>query len=175
MKRIVYWLIAVGIIMSAGVILSYPSTSTSLSDSYCAFCDKKVLERQKFYEDETVIALYTHKPILPGHCLIIPKKHRLQFDTLSEKEMLEIGKTIQKVHTAVQKVFGTSSYFLLQKNGREVGQTVPHVHFHYVPTKASESASLWIIFRMYWVNLWPPLSKEEIEPVAQQLREAIRS
>ena len=41
----------------------------------CAFCKERVIEKQKFYEDDLVLALYSHKPIVSGHTLIIPKRH----------------------------------------------------------------------------------------------------
>lgn len=88
-------------------------------------------KRQAFYKNDLVLALYSHKPIYPGHCLIIPKRHVERFEMLSEEEITEIGRVIKKVNQAVEKVFQTSSYLLLQKNGREVGQT-PHVHVHYI-------------------------------------------
>ena len=102
---------------------------------YCAFCDPRVLERQKFYEDDLVLALYTHKPVLPGHCLVLPKRHVERFEQLTDQEITQMGKVIKKVDRAVTEVFSTSSYLLLQKNGIEVGQSVPHVHVHYIPGK----------------------------------------
>ncbi len=61
------------------------------SEEYCAFCDDEVLNYQKFYEDDLVLALYTHKPIMPGHCLIIPQRHVKRFEDLSDEEMTRVG------------------------------------------------------------------------------------
>lgn len=79
----------------------------------CAFCDREVLLRQKFYEDELVLVLYTHKPIFPGHCLIIPKRHVERFEMLSDDEIDQMGRVTKKVHQAVMQVFKTRSYLLL--------------------------------------------------------------
>ncbi len=54
---------------------------------------------------------------------------------LSDNEMMRIGQVIKKVHHAAEKVFGTSALFITAENGVEVGQTVPHIHFHYIPAK----------------------------------------
>ncbi len=66
----------IGITAAIGVTLFFSWKSTSFKcerDAPCVFCDVSILNNQKFYEDDLVIALYTHKPILPGHSLIIPK------------------------------------------------------------------------------------------------------
>lgn len=140
---------------------------------YCAFCDQAVLDNQVFYEDELVLALYTHKPIYPGHCLIVSKRHVERFELLSDEEITQMGRVIKKVHGAVSKVFGISSYLLLEKNGVEVGQTVPHVHFHYIPRKTGDDSTISFMVRMLIANVKPPISKEEMDQAVTQLKEAI--
>lgn len=147
--------------------------SYSAFNDYCAFCDQAVLDNQKFYEDDLVLALYTHKPIFPGHSLIIPKRHVERFEMLTDEEITQIGRVIKKVNRAVEKVFGTSSYLLLQKNGREVGQSVPHVHFHYVPRKAGDDSAVKYIVKMYIANLTKPISNEEMHETVEKLKAAI--
>jgi histidine triad (HIT) family protein len=142
-------------------------------NDYCAFCDPVVLKNQKFYEDDLVLALYTHKPIFPGHCLIISKRHVERFETLTDDEITQIGRVVKKVNQAVEKVFKTSSYLLLQKNGREVGQSVPHVHFHYVPRVAGDGSSIKFILKMYIANVKWPISQDEMHETVERLRQAI--
>ena len=144
-----------------------------LLPQYCAFCDPSVLKRQTFYEDELVLALYTHKPVLPGHCLVIPKRHVERFEQLTDEEITQMGRVIKKVNEAVVKVFDTSAYLLLQKNGPEVGQTVPHVHFHYIPRKAGDNSSLKFLVQMYIANAKRPISSEEMQEIVGKLKEAI--
>lgn len=107
--------------------------------TYCSFCDRKIIDYQKYFEDEDVIGLYSHRPLLKGHCLILPKRHIERFENLTEKELLKINQLINKTHSAVQKIIDVKSYMILQKNGKEVGQTVPHLHFHYIPNKKNGS------------------------------------
>lgn len=141
---------------------------------YCAFCDPNVLGRQKFYEDDLVLALYTHKPILAGHCLVLPKRHVERFELLTDEEITQIGKVIKKVDQAVTKVFGTSSYLLLQKNGIEVGQSVPHVHVHYIPRKEGDSSTFGFLMKMYIANAKGPISADEIQETVDKLKQAIK-
>lgn len=142
-------------------------------DTHCAFCDQKILEAQTFYEDDLVLALYTHKPVMPPHFLIIPKRHVERFEALSHEEIAQMGEAIKKVHAAASDVFGTSSYLLLQKNGEEVGQTVPHVHFHYIAREEGDSSSLKFFYKMYTSYLWPPISSEAMNSVIDQMKQAI--
>ena len=145
----------------------------AFSDRPCAFCQSDVLEKQKFFENDLVIALYTHKPIFPGHCLIIPKRHVQRFEELSQAEVMQMMEVIKKVHQAVQCTFHTSSYLLLQKNGREVGQTVPHVHFHYIPRETGEMSTLKFLLKMYIANLRKPIDAQAMENITSQLKQAV--
>lgn len=170
MRKIIYFLIFICLVAGSIFLLKKPAP---LSQTYCAFCDPAVLNRQAFYRDDLVLALYTHKPILPGHCLIIPKRHVERFEGLSKEEELQMSELIKKVNQAAMKVFGTSAYLLLQKNGREVGQEVPHVHFHYVPRKAGDSSGLKFILKMYLANFRGPISSAEMQEAVEKMKQAM--
>lgn len=160
--------------LTAGMLFfDIHSTENQLANDDCPFCDPKILDDQKFYEDELVVALYTHKPIFPGHVLIIPKNHAERFEMLSEAEITQIGRVIKKVNKAVEKVFGTSSYLLLQKNGKEVGQSVPHVHFHYIPRQAGEDSTLYFLLKMYIANFGDPINSNEMKELVEKMKMAI--
>lgn len=75
----------------------------------------------------------------PWHCLIVTQRHLKQLDEVTNEEFLAIGQLIKKINDAIQKINGSSSYLILQKNGPEVGQTVPHVHVHYIPKKITSN------------------------------------
>lgn len=158
-------------VLSIGIYYLIPSAK--LSRDYCAFCDPKVIEAQKFYEDDTIIALYTHKPVMPGHCLIIPKRHVERFEQITDQESAFISRAIKKIDQAAVKVFIVSSYLLLQKNGAEAGQTVPHVHFHYLPKKAGDDSSLKFLLKMYIANLKKPIGSSEMREVCEKMKEAM--
>jgi len=140
----------------------------------CPFCTKQILETQSFYETDKAIALYTHKPVLESHCLILPKRHIERFEDLSYEEMREMQFLINKVNLAAQKVFQTSSYLLLQKNGTEVGQTVPHMHFHYIARKKGDSSTLKFLANMFISSIKSPISEEEMQAKTALLQEALQ-
>jgi histidine triad (HIT) family protein len=166
------WVIFVILLITSLVgIVYFFSPRPAHFTEYCAFCDPKVLGRQKFYEDDLVLALYTHKPILPGHCLVLPKRHVERFELLTDEEITQIGRVIKKVDQAVTKVFGTSSYLLLQKNGIEVGQSVPHVHVHYIPRKEGDSSTFGFLVKMYIANAKGPISSDEMQEIIEKLKQ----
>src|SRR5579871_6860426 len=110
-KRLIFFLL----------LLYFPHAFT-----YCPFCDPEVIQKHMVGQDELGLVLYTHKPMTEGHTLIIPKRHIERFEELTEEEMISIYHLIKRIDAAASKTLGTKSYLLLQKNGKEVGQTVPH-------------------------------------------------
>lgn len=175
-KKYLYILI-VALVLIGNLLYLYsdsPKTDLYAENTYCAFCDHKILDYQKFYEDEYVIGLCTHKPVMPGHVLIIPKRHVPRFEMLSDDEMVYIGRAIKKIDVAISKAYGTSSYLLLQKNGTEVGQTVPHVHFHYMPKKLNENSTLNFIYQFYTASFVNgPISSDEMHETVNKIKEAL--
>ncbi len=131
----------------------------------CPFCDREVLERQVFYRGHGALGVLTHKPAVPGHVLIIPERHVERFEELTPEDLAALQETVKKVDAAVRKKYGNTDYLLLQKNGRMAGQTVPHVHFHYLP------ASRFLALR-YLVSPWfKPMSLEELRQANGALSE----
>ena len=106
----------------------------------CPFCNSDVLDQQSIYETEDIVVLYSYKPLLKGHILLVPKRHVTRFEDLTEKEAASLFQITKKIHRSVSKLYQTQDYILLQKNGKSVGQTVDHVHMHYIPRKKEKSA-----------------------------------
>jgi len=140
----------------------------------CSFCDPEIIERQAFYEGKLIYALCDYRPIMPGHSLVLPKRHVERFEDLTPDEMAEIMQFIPKMHVAISQVQGTDDYALLQKNGKSIGQSVPHVHIHYIPKKSSDSGELTTLFRFFWVPRFSSaLSEEAIRDNVQAVKAAL--
>jgi len=165
-KAIKITLIAFLSITIAGAGFTWWKISNELSIGRpCAFCDSQVLATHTFYENSLVRGLCSHKPVKPGHCLAVITRHIESFDKSTAEEISAIGRLLKKINVVVQKIHGPSAYMILQKNGREVGQTVPHVHFHYIPNKKTESRAV-SIFGLLWsfiITMFKkPITKEEL-------------
>lgn len=89
----------------------------------CVFCDPVVIKQQQFYEDTYVRGLDDLKPLIEGHKLVIPKRHVLRFEELTDQEILAVKHLIDKLQTP--------HYWIVQKNN--LMNSVPHVHFHLIP------------------------------------------
>jgi len=92
----------------------------------------------KIYEDKSVYAFLDINPLSRGHTLVIPKEESCTMDRLSEDSAAELGRVLPKICRAIMKITGASDYNIVQNNGENAGQTVPHLHFHIIP-KYSES------------------------------------
>jgi len=172
-KKIIFGIISfvlLGIGLAWWVLANTPDPNKP-----CAFCDPVVLQTHTFYEDETVRCLCTHKPVEPGHCLIVPKRHIERFEETSEEEVIAIGRSIKKINRAIQKLNGPCSYLILQKNGAEVGQTVPHVHVHYIPKKVTHNklTGYGLLWDFIIDPFKKPLKKEQMAECVKTMQHAI--
>ncbi len=149
------------------------SKDVAASPEFCALCISELGPNQVFYEDDLTLAIVDHKPLTDGHCLVIPRKHYVRFDDLDDNTILALAHTIKKVNRAVSEVYGTDAYILLQKNGHEAGQSVPHVHFHYIPRKPGATPGLGFLLKTYVRQFQSVLSDEEMTEAVTKLSEAI--
>lgn len=165
MKKIVLFFICFGLLAFLGAQVDFQRSRKA----GCPFCQADILEKQLFYRGDGALGILTYKPAVPGHVLIIPERHVERFEELSEKEIAALGAAIKKVDLAVRKTFGNTDYLLLQKNGKGAGQSVPHVHFHYIP------AAKFLTPRFFLSPWLKPLSDEELKVMAKKLRDSVDS
>jgi len=88
------------------------------------------------FEDETTIAFLDHRPVFPGHCLLVPRKH---FETLADLP----GDLVAPFFTSAQ-LLARAVELALEADGTFVGinnrvsQSVPHLHVHIVPRRRKD-------------------------------------
>ncbi len=93
-------------------------------------------EAPRVYEDEATLAFLDHRPLFPGHVLLIPKAHR---ELLADLPVEEVGPLFQRARwlsTAVQAALEAGGTFLAINNG--ISQSVPHVHVHVIPRRKGD-------------------------------------
>ncbi|MDE3046492.1 MAG: HIT family protein [Verrucomicrobiota bacterium] len=135
----------------------------------CAFCKPHILNEQSLYIGPLASVLVTHKPVVPGHFLVIPNRHVATFEDLTSDELAEMGELIKKIyHTQ------PGEYLLLQKNGASAGQTVPHVHIHYLPRRPG-MGHVHFCARLLLQSQLKPLSEKELEKVVEEGRALLLS
>lgn len=92
----------------------------------------------KVYEDERTLAFMDIMPQADGHTLIIPKTPAVTLLDLPADELAYTMQIVQKVAQAMKKALQVEGIVLMQLSGEQAGQTVPHVHFHLIPTSVHE-------------------------------------
>ncbi|AUM14946.1 HIT family protein [Ketobacter alkanivorans] len=88
----------------------------------------------KVYEDEHTLAFMDIMPQSEGHTLVIPKVAAETLFELPASHYEACFNTLKKVGNALKKAFGTEGIMMFQLSGADAGQTVPHLHFHLLPT-----------------------------------------
>lgn len=94
----------------------------------------------KVWETEEIICIMDAFPEYPGHCLVIPK---IQASTLFDLSPHMWGELMSAVYTTAQAVgsaFPECGVAIMQYNGAQAGQSVPHVHVHIVPRRLDRRA-----------------------------------
>lgn len=158
------WLSILSVCVLALGFALWTNLGQSNLDKQCAFCNPEVIQTHTFYEDNLVRGMCSYKPVQPGHCLVVVKRHIKTFDNITDEETLAVGRLLKKINTAIQKINGPSAYMIMQKNGGEVGQTVPHVHFHYIPKKSNgNKIAMFGLFWNFFIDAFKkPMSKEKL-------------
>lgn len=83
------------------------------------------------YEDESVLAFHDINPQAPVHVLIVPKKPIPRIAEAGVEDQALLGQLLLKAaHVAGQLGLKESGFRLVINNGRDGGETVPHLHCH---------------------------------------------
>lgn len=102
---------------------------------FCRIVNGEVAAKIVF-EDEISTAFLDHRPLFPGHCLLVPKHH---FETLPDLPAKLVGsffQTAQQIARAVETVLEAQGTFVAINN--RVSQSVPHLHVHIVPRRRKD-------------------------------------
>jgi len=98
----------------------------------CPFCGS-VADDSEFAGDESFRVLYNIAPIVPGHSLVIPRRHIQRVSDLREDEFCSYWSFAQKVTRFLLSTFETDAYDWTIQEQEAAGQTVPHLHLHVIP------------------------------------------
>jgi histidine triad (HIT) family protein len=104
----------------------------------CVFCDivAGTVPAYVVFESPSVLAFLDHRPLLPGHVLVIPKTH---YETLGDLPEAEVGPyflVVQRLAIAVEKGMRAEGSFVAANI--RISQSVPHLHVHVVPRRKGD-------------------------------------
>jgi len=98
----------------------------------CPFCTNEI-KNSVFWESDNFMALYNIAPILPGHSLIISKKHLISVLDLSDNLLSEMMLFAKRVTGVLLEAYQSDSFNWSVQDNDVAGQTVSHLHLHIVP------------------------------------------
>lgn len=104
----------------------------------CVFCDvvARQVEAEIVFEDEECLAFLDHRPIFPGHTLLVPKTHYETLADLPEDLVAPFFLDVQLLAGAVESAMDAKGTFVGLNN--KVSQSVPHMHVHIVPRRPKD-------------------------------------
>jgi len=114
------------------------------------------------FEDRISMAFLDHRPLFPGHCLLVPRQH---YETLSDLPPELVGpffSNVQLLARAVEVALDAEGTFVAMNN--RVSQSVPHLHVHIVPRRRKDGLK-----GFFW-----PRNKYKSEEEMLKVQEAIR-
>jgi histidine triad (HIT) family protein len=83
------------------------------------------------YEDDLVFAFRDINPQAPTHVLIVPKKPIPRIAEAGPEDHALLGHLLLKAAFVAEKVgLKSGGYRLVINNGRDGGESVPHLHCH---------------------------------------------
>ena len=83
------------------------------------------------FEDEAVLAFRDINPKAPTHVLIVPKKNLARLSEAGAEDEKLLGHLLLKAGAVARQLgLDKSGYRVVINNGRDSGETVPHLHCH---------------------------------------------
>ena len=131
----------------------------------CAFCSIVTGEVKDYtvFEDAVSLAFLDHRPLFPGHCLLIPRRHLETLADIPADLLPVLFSNAQLLASALEKGLGAEGSFVAINN--RVSQSVPHFHVHIVPRRRKDG-----LRGFFW-----PRQKYKDEAAILEVQAALRS
>ncbi len=99
----------------------------------CTFCGivRGEVTSATVHEDEVCVGFLDHRPLFPGHVLLVPRAHVEALPELPPQQLEPFFRIVQRLCEAVPSAVDAEGTFVAVNN--QVSQSVPHLHVHVVP------------------------------------------
>ena len=103
----------------------------------CLFCNSKISDI--VLENEFAYANYDTYPVSEHHCLIIPKRHVMDYFELTNEELIACNDLIRIIKEDILDKDKTVKAFNIGTNvGKISGQSIMHCHIHLIPRREGD-------------------------------------
>ena len=133
----------------------------------CRFCAiaQGEADARVVLEDDQVLAFLDHRPLFPGHCLLVPREHHETLPDLPPELLEPLFGAARLLARAVVEATESEGSFVAVNN--VVSQSVRHLHVHVVPRRRKDG-----LRGFFWPRT-PYSDDEHADAVAATLRRAV--
>lgn len=136
--------------------------------SSCVFCAivREPARAAQVFADEQTVAFLDHRPLFPGHVLVVPREHHETLGDLPTHLLEPLFGAARLLSRAVETALEADGTFVALNN--KVSQSVPHLHVHVIPRRKKDG------LRGFF---WPRVgysSPEHMDETLERIREAVR-
>ena len=135
----------------------------------CLFCQiaAGALPAALVWETDDALAFLDHRPLFPGHCLLIPRPHYETLADLPANLIQPFFGNVQLLARAIELAMEAHGTFVAMNN--KVSQSVPHLHVHVVPRRRKDGLK-----GFFWPRS-PYQTAEEADAAQTAIRKAMAS
>jgi len=103
----------------------------------CLFCNSKISGIA--HENDLAYASYDTYPVSEFHCLIIPKRHVIDYFELTDEELVACNDLIKIIKEEVLiKDKNVKAFNIGTNAGKIAGQSIMHCHIHLIPRREDD-------------------------------------
>ena len=103
----------------------------------CLFCNSKISGIA--HENDLAYASYDTYPVSELHCLIIPKRHVIDYFDLTDEELVACNDLIKIIKEEVLiKDKNVKAFNIGTNAGKIAGQSIMHCHIHLIPRREDD-------------------------------------
>jgi len=141
-----------------------PDAATPV-DPNCRFCAIAAggEDGHVVFEDEVSLAFLDHRPLFPGHSLLIPRGHHETIWDLPDDLLAPLFGNARLLSSAIRNAMNAQGAFIALNN--VVSQSVPHCHVHVVPRNRKDG-----LRGFFW-----PRTKYDSEAHMRETADAVRA
>ena len=112
--------------------------TSSIVSSFFFFGPHLIPAKQIFFVSRFSVGIVNIRPILPGHCLVVPRRLVARVKDLNVEEICDLFLSVQQISSKLEIYLNTKACNIAIQDGPESGQSVPHVHVHILPRNGLE-------------------------------------
>jgi len=133
----------------------------------CRFCAiaRGDVEARIVLDDAKVLAFLDHRPLFPGHTLVIPREHHETLPDLPPALLEPVFGAARLLARAVVEAMEAEGSFVAINN--VVSQSVPHLHVHVAPRRRKDG-----LRGFFWPRT-PYRDEQHASEVQEKLRRTV--